>query len=262
MKLVTKTVLITVKAPPNPSKKYQETNCCAGIEIDTGKWIRLYPIPFRLLNDYQQFPKYSIISVACTKPLRDKRIESYKIDQDSIEILRQVGTRNSWDERKSIVLPTLSSSFCEILEEVKHHKSLGIFKPDNIVFKVGKTVSKDKKKRQVAYKQHHLFDKTLKPLEEIPFSFYYEFKCHRCPTCNGHKLMIHDWELTQAYRSWRHKYEDKNLLLNKIEEKWLHNLCSCKNDVYFCVGNVWRRPKQFMVLGVFYPPKSLPTLFT
>jgi len=50
-------------------------------------------------------------------------------------------------------------------------------------------------------------------------------------------------------------------LLDKIKEKWLDTLCSPKKDVYFFVGNVWLRPKQFMILGVFYPPKSHPTLF-
>jgi len=35
MPLETKQVLITVKAYPNPSVKYGETVCCAGIDIET-----------------------------------------------------------------------------------------------------------------------------------------------------------------------------------------------------------------------------------
>lgn len=63
MPLITKKVLITVKAYPNPSTKYGETVCCAGIDIDTGKWIRLYPIPFRDLDSAKQFSKYTIIEI-------------------------------------------------------------------------------------------------------------------------------------------------------------------------------------------------------
>ena len=258
----TKTVLITVKAPPNPSKKYQETNCCAGVDLDSGQLIRLYPIPFRLLDYDKQFPKYSVISVNCQRPLRDKRMESYKVDQDSIKILSHLGTENKWYERKKIVLPNLSPSFCKILEDVITNKSLSIFKPTDIEFEIKKSVPKDEQKRRAAYDQYHLFDKKLEPLEQIPFSFYYSFKCHSSLKCPGHKLMIHDWELMGAYRRWRHRYREQVLLLDKIREKWLENLCGSKKDTYFYVGNMWQRPKQFMVLGVFYPPKSPPNLFT
>jgi hypothetical protein len=259
---ITKTVLITVKAPPNASKKYQEINCCAGIDLATGQWIRLYPIPFRLLDYDKKFPKYSIISVNCERPLRDKRVESYKVDQDSIKLLSHLGTQNKWADRKQIVLPTVSPSFCTILHQVSIKKSLGMFKPANIEFEIKKSVPKDEKQRRAAYDQYLLFDKRLKPVEYIPFSFHYRFKCHNAPSCPNHRLMIHDWELMEAYRRWRHKYTDQSLLMDKIREKWLNTLCAPTRDTYFYVGNIWQRPKQFMVLGVFYPPKSEPGLFT
>jgi len=261
LNLEIKRVLITVKAPPNPSKKHQETNCCTGVDLDSGQMVRLYPIPFRLLDYSKKFRKYSIIKVKCARPVRDKRIESYRIDQDSIEIQRTLDTEDGWAERKSIVLPTLAPSFCKIIEDIKIHKSLGLFKLTEIEFEHKKSVPQDEKKRQAAYNQHTLFDRKLTPPEQIPFSFYYKFKCYNHPACTGHKLMIHDWELTEAYRCWSQKYERQQDLLDKIRETWLGKLCSPKRDVYFFVGNVWRRPKQFMVLGVFYPPKSESTLF-
>ena len=261
MSLETKRILITIKAPPNPSMKHQETNCCAGIEMETKKWIRLYPIPFRLLDDDQKFPKYSIITVKCKKPLRDKRIESYEVDQDSITIQDRLDTGNQWAKRKEIVLSTESLSFCKILEDIKIKKSLGVFKPAHIKFHFKESVTKAKKKHEAAYSQYHLFDRKLDPIEQIPFTFYYEFKCYNRHDCQGHTLKIHDWELNQAYRKWRHKYKNRNILLEKIKEKWLNDLCGLQKDVYFYVGNIWRRPKQFMILGVFYPPKITPTLF-
>lgn len=261
MAIERKKVLITIKAPPNPSKKHHETNCCAGIDLHTRNWIRLYPIPFRLLDYNQQFPKYSVISVDCQRPTRDKRIESYKVNQDTIEILSILGTENKWLQRKKIVLAALSPSFCKILEDVTIHKSLGIFKPTNIRFQIKKSAPKDEKKYQEAYNQYYLFDKKLKPIEQIPFNFYYNFKCKNLPGCPGHKLMIHDWEFVGSYRRWRHKYEKQTVLLSKIQEKWMDELCGPKKDTYFYVGNIWMRPKQFMVLGVFYPPKSEQTLF-
>lgn len=251
---VTKHVLITIKAPPSPSKKYQETNCCAGVDLDSGQLIRLYPIPFRLLDDSKKFPKYTIIKVSCQRPLRDKRVESYKIDQDSIEILDRLDTKNKWAKRKRIVLPAVSPSFCQILQESNRSKSLGLFKPCNVHFCAKKVSLRDQEEQEAPYRQYWLFDKQLKPLEQIPFAFYYRFKCFNLPTCPGHTLSIHDWEITQAYRVWRYRYRNQTVLLQKIEEKWM-DICGPEKDVYFYVGNMWQRPTQFMVLGVFYPPK-------
>jgi len=260
-KLETKKVLIAVKAPPNPSKKYQETNCCAGIDLATGEWARLYPIPFRLLDYDKQFPKYSVISVRCQRPLRDKRIESFRVDQDSIHVIEQLDTRNKWARRREIILPTVSPSFCQILQDVKLNKSLGMFKPTDIHFSAKKLRVTKQPKKEESYKQYWLFDKQLKPLEQIPYAFYYEFKCCGCSDCPGHKRMIHDWELAAAYRRWRRKHTEPTVLLDKIKETWLSKLCAPAKDTYFIVGNIWRHPTQFMVLGVFWPPKSAPTLF-
>jgi len=251
---VKKRILITVKAPPNPSKKYQETNCCAGVDLDSGQLIRLYPIPFRLLDDSKKFPKYTIIRVSCQKPLRDKRVESYKVDQESIEILGRLDTKNKWAKRKQIVLPTISPSFCQIFQDIKLNKSLVVFKPCNVQFSAKKVSLRDQEKQEAPYRQYWLFDKQLKPIKQIPFAFYYNFKCYNLPSCPGHTLSIHDWEITQSYRAWRYKYPSQTVLLQKIEQKWME-ICSPKKDVYFYVGNMWQRPKQFMVLGVFYPQK-------
>jgi hypothetical protein len=249
-----KRVLVTVKAPPNPSKKYQETNCCAGVDVDSGEFIRLYPIPFRLLDYSKKFPKYTIIKVSCQKPVRDKRVESYKVDQDTIEILDCLDTKNKWAKRKQIVLATLSPSFCQIVQDTRINKSLGLFKPCNVQFSAKKMSLRDQAKQEAPYRQYWLFDKQLKPLEQIPFAFYYKFKCFNLPSCPGHTLRIHDWEITEAYRTWRYKYPNETLLLQRIEQRWM-DIVGPKKDVYFYVGNMWQRPKQFMVLGVFYPPK-------
>ncbi|MFH1613522.1 MAG: hypothetical protein ABIG61_00350 [Planctomycetota bacterium] len=260
MPLVTKKVLVTVKAPPHPSKKYQEINCCAGIDIDTGRWIRLYPIPFRLLDDDKKFPKYSIITVKCEKPKRDRRVESYRVNEESISIEKWLDTNDNWAARNKIVLPTVSPSFCSILKKY-NEKSLGCIKPAHVEFHVEKVSKKPSKKHENVYSQLRLFDKSLIPLEHIPYAFYYTFKCVDTPSCQGHKLMIEDWEIVQSYRRWKARYPEKELLSN-IRKKWFSELCSPKRDTYFFVGNMHRFPKQFLILGVFYPPRSQPSLFT
>lgn len=252
---VTKRALITVKAYPNPSKTYGETVCCAGIDVDTLQWLRLYPIPFRDLDSSQKFKKYTIIKIRCWKAPDDHRFESYKIDRDSIEKLCFLDTKWKWKARKKIVLPTISSSFCSILQDTAKSKSLGIFKPCNIKFSWKKSPLEDEAKREACYAQLSFFDTKKKAIEQIPFDFYYHFKCFGETNCPGHKLPIIDWEIGQAYRNWRYKYKSQDQLLQKIKQRWLDLICSEKNNVYFYVGNMKRFHDHFMVLGAFYPQK-------
>ena len=254
MVLEKKQVLITVKAYPNPSKKYGETVCCAGIDLETRSWIRLYPIPYRDLDSSQKFKKYTIIEVKCRKALDDTRTESYKVDCESIRLVKWLDTKQNWQARKDIVLPTTSCSFCEILMGPSH-KSLGMFRPTAIDFSWRKSTLKDHQEVQSCYAQLSFWDKQKEAIEQIPFDFYYAFKCNGLSECPGHKLSIIDWEIGQAYRDWRRKYTSESVLLEKIRQRWLDLMCDETNDVYFYVGNMLRFRDKFMVLGVFYPKK-------
>lgn len=92
MALETKQILVTVKAYPNPSRKYEETVCVAGIDLKSNQWMRLYPIPFRDLDNDKKFKKYSIIELKAEKAPADTRPESYKVDSGSIKILDHYDT--------------------------------------------------------------------------------------------------------------------------------------------------------------------------
>ena len=251
----TKQVLITVKAYPNPSKKYVETVCCAGIDLETGRWIRLYPVPYRDLDASKQFKKYTIIKVRCRKASDDTRMESHKIDPDSIEIVRWLDTKDNWRQRRQIVLPALSPSFCHMLGECEIGSSLGMFKPRDIEFSWKKSTLKNEAEREACYAQLSFFDKQKNAIEDIPFDFYYHFKCAGVVDCPGHKLSIIDWEIGQAYRDWRRTYGEGDLLFAKIRQRWLDLMCAKTNDTFLYVGSMARFRNQFMVLGVFYPKK-------
>ena len=253
----TKRVLVTVKAYPNPSTKYVETVCVAGIDLDTDKWIRLYPIPFRDLNLDRRFKKYAVIRVEVTKSGRDKRPESYKVvNPDRMKVLEELDTKNEWAKRKEVVLPTVSDSMCEILDQrKKENTSLGAFKPRDVKFLCEKSRKKDPIKRAIPYLQRYFWRRDKEPIEAIPFDFRYKFYCCNEHSCPGHNCLIIDWEIMQLYRKCRDMYPTQEELIYKIEEKWLTTMCSPKKDVYFFIGNVWQHPDTFMILGVFYPLK-------
>jgi hypothetical protein len=76
-------VLILCKTYPSPSAKYAETSCVAGMTED-GKMIRLYPVPFRLVSDDQQFKKWQWITARFEKARDDHRPESHRVFVDTI----------------------------------------------------------------------------------------------------------------------------------------------------------------------------------
>lgn len=255
MALETKQVLITVMTYPSPSRKYVEIVCCAGIDLASGSWIRLYPVPYRSLPSRNKFKKYDIVELRCEKASRDSRAESYRVDQDSIRVVRHLDTNDNWRARRDIVLPTASSSFCEILNRAKDGRSLGMFKPRGVGFFWKKSPPADELRRTACYVQLSFFDTQTRAVEKVPFDFYYSFTCDALTDCPGHELAIVDWEMGQSYRRWRHDYRSPQVLFEKIRGTWLHRICSEKNDIYFYVGNMQRFRDQFMVLGAFYPRK-------
>jgi hypothetical protein len=131
-------VLITVKTYPLPSRSYTELVCTAGL-FDGENWIRMYPIPYRLLQDQQKYPKYSWIEFNLTRKKDDFRPESYspKLGVDEpIKVFEQIGTANEWTARKSYVLKEVYTSMSELIElakEPNNRKSLATLKPSRIV---------------------------------------------------------------------------------------------------------------------------------
>ena len=69
-------ILITVKTYPALSTKYGETVCTAGI-TEEGKWIRIYPLPFRKLDYDKRFNKYDWVELELKRNTNDFRRWGY-----------------------------------------------------------------------------------------------------------------------------------------------------------------------------------------
>ena len=249
-----KKVLVTVKAYPQESKRYSETVCVAGICADDKKWIRLYPMPFRFLENAKQFHKYEIIDVEVSRQEADTRPESHKVRQDTLVVGEALDTKNNWKKRKEFVLPTLSSSMCEIQrEEEQTGKSLGAFRLTRPAKFYWKEVDLSKEDEEAQVTQLVLFDNQKRELEKLPYSFHYEYSCANEPNCTGHDQIILDWEIAEAFRSWRVDYGSDQTALGKIREKWFDEMFADDKDSIVFVGNHHRFRKSFMVLGVLYP---------
>jgi len=247
-------VLIVAKTYPQPARKGIEVSCTQGV-TDQGDWLRLFPVPFRLLGGPQRFKRYQWIEVQATKARSDPRPESYRIDPDSIRILSDpIPTTNKWEARKALLYPLLSASIEDLGDARKvDGTSLGFIKPRVIESFVMEPTAPDWTKEQKAKlaQQDLFYRRPLRPLEKIPFNFKYRYRCDDA-RCRGHIMKVNDWEICQAYRSWRQGYgpEWEGKFRLKFEIEMIE-----KRDTCFFVGTLSRHPHRWTITGLFYPPR-------
>ncbi len=98
-----KKILILGTTYPSHSKKYSEIVCTGGIEEDTGRMVRLHPVPMRYMLAGNRFQKSQWIEASIRKHDNDPRPESYRIDPHSIKVgsvVRDHAVRRSYLETR------------------------------------------------------------------------------------------------------------------------------------------------------------------
>jgi hypothetical protein len=251
-------VLVTARTYPTPAKQGIEVSCTAGI-TDDGRWIRLFPVPYRFLDDDKRFHKYQWIDLKVSKA-KDYRPESRRIDQDSIQIVTDpLPTVDYWRARREIIAPLQARSLCAIQAErnINGFPTLGFFKPKEITGLIIEADSRQWTEKELArLRQEPLFGRALKEeLEKLPFRFKYSFVCDDS-ACTGHELTCVDWEMGQSYRKWSRKYADWE---DKFRERYEWDMME-RRDTSFFVGNQHQAPTAWIIVGLFYPPKQPPDL--
>ncbi|HEY8686352.1 MAG TPA: hypothetical protein VIO57_12165 [Chloroflexota bacterium] len=246
-------VLITVKTYPTPSAKYIETVCTAGV-TDDGRFIRLYPIPYRMLQSPQRYKKYQWVRLKVQKRSADSRPESYSVDEESIEIENEIGTAQAWKARRDIILPLRSPSIEDLRRQQQETRcSLGLVRPARVsqfrIVDAKETDWTDDERAKLT--RTPLFRSApYRSLEKIPFEFRYQFTCDD-PECNGHDMQVLDWEVAQSYRQWSRQYGAR--WREAMEKKYADELVT-RRDLHFYVGTVSSHPATWTIIGLFYPP--------
>jgi hypothetical protein len=251
----TKKALIVVRTYPTPAKKGAEVSCTAAI-TDKGEWLRLFPVPWRYLSAEEQFRRYQWVEVTVEKAV-DSRPESYRLTQNGIKILSEpLSTDREWFLRREIVEPLRSHCHCCLVRQrdAKGFPTLGVFRPRKIEKLIITEDDPEWSPSQLAIlQQGHLFaQQPKKQLEKIPFKFQYRFLCPE-DDCSGHTMICTDWEMAEAWRNWRGQYGGK--WEEKFRQRFETEMIE-KYDTHFFVGTVHQHPGTWIIVGLFYPPRS------
>lgn len=262
-------VLITVKTYPLPSRNYTELVCTAGL-LNGEQWIRVYPVSFRFLQDSDKYPKYSWVELDLVRKTKDFRPESYspKLGVDErIKVIDKIGTgpTHDWAARKSYVLKETFSSMDELIELAKgpQQKSLATLKPTRIIdFVIEEDEREWKQKWQDQLKQLYMFEIPTKGgqrkvVKKLPYKFSYRFFSEGDK--EPRKMMIEDWEIGALFWNCLSRTAgDEQAALQQVRQKYFDEFI--EKDLYLFVGTTQRfhnvGPNPFVIIGVFYPPKT------
>jgi hypothetical protein len=258
-------VLILCKTYPSPSSKYAETSCVAGMTED-GKFIRLYPVPFRLVADEQQFKKWQWITARLEKARDDHRPESHRVFVDTIECDPEPlpAGKLGWPQRAELLakLPVFSD-FAE-LEKVREAGggTLALLRPARITgLDIKKTenaewTDKEKENLLGLQNQSELFDATeegkqIRLLQKLPFDFHYRYECEINGATFSYRHKLVDWEIGSLYRNVKRQHGDnwEAPFRAKLEQELP------SKDLMFLMGTIHRFPGQWLLVSVIYPPK-------
>ena len=258
-------ILVTVKTYPTVSEKYGELVCTAGLRED-GSWVRIYPVPFRRLDELERYRKYNWIVCDLERRTADPRPESYR-PIGGFSVVDHIGTNDKWKCRRSIVLgkARVYDDLSKLIEEAKKGTtSLAVFKPRNVISFSCKPAAEEWDEDKLDAMREFLSQKLLfhddswkksfHVVKKLPYSFLYTFE-----DVVGKKstLSILDWEIGALYwNCLKRTAGDKQEAVAKVRAKYADEYMS--KDLYFFVGTTlqWQRvgPNPFMIVGVFAPP--------
>jgi len=271
MMLEKKRIYILVKTYPTISEKYSELVCTAGV-LEDGSWIRLYPMPFRLLNNDQQYPKYTWVEVRVERNTSDFRPESYRPDILSL-VVESKPQKIDWDERRRIIFRNkdIYTNLQKLIDKAKSpaKTSLAIFKPTKILDFVIEPDNRDwdpKKLANLQYQSQQLnLFKTIEEIEaefnvvkKVPYKFSYLFEDD---SGKRSRMMIEDWEIGMLYWNCLSRTgNDEAEATAKVKAKYMD--LATNKDLYFFLGTTKQfhnvAPNPFIIVGVFFPPKPSP----
>ncbi len=264
-------VIITVKTYPFPSSDHGEVVCTAGL-LNGEKWIRIYPIPFKLYNGNEtRYPKYGWVELDLVKHPSDFRVESYMPRQgmdQPIHFLDKMGTSNGWAARKDIIQKEVFTSLQLMISLSKtENRSLGTLKPKEIIgFSIEKSEREWDSKLVEKLKQMRLFELDAngraiqrRSIKKLPYDFKYKFLSEGDE--RPRELTIRDWEIgTLFWKCLKQAQGDENEAKKLVRKKYFDEFVEQK-DILLFLGTTYefhmrRVENPFIIIGVFYPPKT------
>jgi hypothetical protein len=260
-------VLVTVKTYPTLSRKYGETVCTAGVRED-GSWARIYPVPFRRLDEAEQYRKFDWLECDLIKSRSDPRPETrHPADLKQLVQVGHMDTNENWRKRRRLLLQTAKvyTRLQILIDGAKANTlSLAVFKPAKIKgfiweeedrqWDPGKVAEMRNRTHQGELFAEETWRQTFQVIPKLPYSFSYRFS-----DSGGREseMQVLDWESGALFwNCLRRSNGDEKIALEKVRAKYLDDFC--QRDLHFFLGTTqefhFRAPNPWVIIGVFPIP--------
>ena len=259
-------ILILAKTYPSPSAQYVETSCVAGIS-QNGSMRRLYPVPFRMIEEGQKFKKWQWIDVRVEKANKDHRPESHKLYVDTIMCGDVIDTKKEWSARWEWLdkIPVFDNFDAIDAGRLTDRLSIALLRPKKLLgLEITKArnqewTEEEKEKLMREQMQGDLFSEAeakrqVKELRKVPFDFYYRYLCNTPEGEKEYRHKIVDWEAGALFWNCRRDHGvDWEVPFRAKLEGQLGG-----KDLMFLMGNQHRFQDQWLIISLVYPPKRKP----
>lgn len=231
--------VILVKAWPQPSGKYGETVCCAGVTPD-GEWRRLFPVRFRHLTGDKQFNRWDLVEYQSREPTSDRRRESRNVEESTLRRVGQMKLASRADFFSGLVRPSIAAA-------AEQGDSLTLVRPSSFEFawkrKPEAEIEADRQRRAKTLSQGSLFDKELAAIEPCPFDIRMKFT----DATGRHDMACGDWETAATFFKWRREYGEESAL-QRLKARYEGDYAAA--GVAFAFGTMAKHPATWILLGI------------
>ncbi len=243
-------LMVNCKTYPVVSNKYMETVCTGGVQND-GRFVRLYPVPFRFLDEEEQYARWDVIRVRVYKDTKDDRPESWHLQPGTkIEKLKRITTeKRRWDWMKHTVHSSTEkmteagvTNGCVEIEPTEFY-----WKPDNKKWSDGQLK---------VMRQGNLFvsDKDLESLaDRVPWQYRLKFKEKNSGREDDAKVLA--WSLYQGLRR-RLRTMDEDTALKETADAVMKSIFNPEKAVYAIFGT-HSRFGHWMISALYHVPTKI-----
>ncbi len=244
-------VLVNCKTYPAVSKKYLETVCTGGVCRD-GSFARLYPIPYRFLDEKEQYDRWDVVRVKVYRDTKDKRPESWHLEPGTpitiVETVKSERTRLEWMQKS-----VFDSS--DAMKQAERTNGLVEIVPEELYWE---PESKKWSPGQMqVFAQGNLFhgEKLMQSLSDrVPWQFKLRFREKTTGKLFDQKVLA--WSYYQGYRRQLRELGDEQKALAAVRDNVHKSILHADRSV-FAIFGTHSQYGHWMISGLYHLPKVI-----
>lgn len=244
-------LMVNCKTYPAVSTKYVETVCTGGVQRD-GRFVRLYPVPFRFLDSEEQYKRWDVIRVKAYRDTKDQRPESWHLEGGTpIERVDHISTeRRRWEWMRE----TVHESAAAMAEQGLTN---GCVEVEPLEF-YWKSDPKEWTASQLSViRQGDLFatKEQLRGLaDRVPWQFRLRYREKNTGREDDGKVLA--WSLYQGFRRVRNETDNDESALATIAERVRGSIFNPDRTVFAILGT-HSRFGHWMISALYHLPTEI-----